>query len=194
MRLPRLFILLAGLGLAWGLAGCSAWNQWLDQVQRVQSLIPFSYDTRTQFQLTDVEMLGLQYYVSTPIVLRREIGLEQGKVARGALTGNANQVTEEIVIRQGTPGVAVAIGENWLEISFEAGTSLRFGSDPERRDAWHGRYSLLATTWENGIGMVPFNGRIYSAHGDSGNTYLLIDKNFLYESIYNRKVLPGRRL
>lgn len=90
-------------------------------------LVPLTQELRDQHGLTEQELSNLQYYVSHTITLRRE--LESGG---RQITGNhklvlrAGKTIEEVVVPDGTPGVAVGVGAESLEISFEEGTSILF--------------------------------------------------------------------
>jgi hypothetical protein len=90
-------------------------------------LVPLTQELRDQHGLTEQELSNLQYYVSHTITLRRE--LESGG---RQITGNhklvlrAGKTIEEVVVPDGTPGVAVGVGADSLEISFEEGTSILF--------------------------------------------------------------------
>jgi hypothetical protein len=117
-------ILAASLVAAALLSGCGS------------GLVPLTQELRDQHGLTEKELSNLQYYVSHTITLRRE--LETGG---RQITGNhklvlrAGKTIEEVVVPEGTPGVAVGVGPNSMEISFEEGTSIRFAiesAQPER--------------------------------------------------------------
>lgn len=106
----------------------------------------------------------------------------------------SDAVIDDVVVKKGTPGIATNVGENWLTVSFEEGTSLDFGSDEKHRPYWDGKYSFFAKDWHQGIGSVDLDGEIYTATNKSGFAYLLIDKESLSGVMRNKRVLVGRRL
>lgn len=177
------------------LAGCShfTWQWPLFPLAETETL-PFSHDLRQAYQLNEEDLRSLQYYLSHEITLVREATSGEMQIAQGRLVTRAGKQVEEIVIPAGTPGVAVAVGENWLDISFAPGTALRFGSDPGRRALWEGKYSLLGVAWQAGPGLVPFAGKVYYSAEASGSSYLLIGKQFFYQTLEQRQTLRGLKL
>jgi len=181
-RWLRTIILLLGAVL---FAGCATTN----------GLIPFTHDLRHIHGLKNDDLMKLQYYLAEPIVLYRSDVSGGSTIADGKLITQGDSVVDEIVVKEGTPGVAVDAGENWVVISFEQGASvLPFSSDEAHRAEWSGIYSLSGSAWNNGIGTVEYDGKIYSAIRDSGFAYLLIDKESLSKLVKNQRSLEGRLL
>ncbi|MGH8581134.1 MAG: hypothetical protein ACREVK_13805, partial [Gammaproteobacteria bacterium] len=116
-------------------------------------------------------------------------------ITDGKLITQGDSVVDEIVVEEGTPGIAIDAGDNWVVISFEQEASaLPFSSDEAHRAEWSGIYSLSGSNWNNGIGMVEYNGQNYSAIRGSGFAYLLIDKESLSKVVKNKRSLEGRLL
>jgi hypothetical protein len=91
------------------------------------SRIPFTHEVRTQYRLSDDEVRNLQFYVSHTITLRRELSATDRQVTGGhQLVLTSGKVIEEVVIEDGTPGVAVAIGRDAIAVSFDVGSQLEF--------------------------------------------------------------------
>ncbi len=90
-------------------------------------LVPFTHELREQNRLTDVEIKNLQFYVSHKITLRRELE-SGGRQVTGShkLLLTSGKSIEEVVVEDGTPGVAVDVKGPVLSISFEPGTSFDF--------------------------------------------------------------------
>jgi len=92
-----------------------------------RGFIDFTHELRDQHSLTRDELKNLQFYTSSTITLRRE--LESGGKQ---ITGNhklllvAGKTIEEVVIESRTPGIAVAVSDHSITVSFEQGTSLEF--------------------------------------------------------------------
>jgi hypothetical protein len=61
---------------------------------------------RKAYAIEDAELRGLQFYVSTKVV---------------AHDLNAQGAQSVILVEEGTPGVAVAAGSNWIRVRFQAG-------------------------------------------------------------------------
>jgi hypothetical protein len=154
------------------------------------------------------------------ITLRRE--LESGGKQ---ITGNhklvvvAGKTIEEVVIESKTPGIAVAISDHSITVSFDQGTSLEFvasgsggnrpseafatppdpfpGNNPERRDpepqllqGYFGPYALAVGS----NGQVVFQGKTFEAVGDSLKAHLMIGGESFEETVKQHKTLPGMRL
>lgn len=183
--------------------------------------IDFTHELRDQHSLTRDELKNLQYYTSSTITLRRE--LESGGKQ---ITGNhklvvvAGKTIEEVVIDAKTPGIALAVSDHSITVSFEQGTSIEFvasgssgnrategfatappdpfpGNNPERRDpepqvvqGFFGPYALAT----NSSGQVIFQGKTFEAVGESLQAHLMIGGESFEETVKQHKTLPGMRL
>jgi hypothetical protein len=183
--------------------------------------IDFTHELRDQHSLTRDELKNLQYYTSSTITLRRE--LESGGKQ---ITGNhklvvvAGKTIEEVVIESKTPGIALAVSDHSITVSFEQGTSIEFvasgsggnrateqfaspppdpfpGNNPDRRDpepqmvqGYFGPYALAT----NSSGQVIFQGKTFEAVGDSLTAHLMIGGESFEETVKQHKTLPGMRL
>ena len=205
--LARLSTLVAAAALALVSTGC-------------RGFIDFTHELRDQHSLTRDELKNLQYYTSNTITLRRE--LESGGKQ---ITGNhklllvAGKTIEEVVIEAKTPGIALAVSDHSITVSFEQGTSLEFvasggggsrptepfatapdpfpGNNPERHDpepvvlqGYFGPYALAI----GNNGQVIFQGKTFEAVGDSLKAHLLIGGESFEEVVKQNKTLPGMRL
>lgn len=156
--------------------------------------IPFTHQLRSEYNLGPGELKQLQYYVSGPITLQRELNREEKEVAPGhILRLFQDKRIEEILVHEGTQCIAVDSSDNTLEISFEQGQSLTFASSPENRDVWGGKYGLAAK-WEDGTGKLTYEGKVYWAVSGSNNVYLLVGAEDLRQFKKESRTLPGRTL
>ncbi len=205
--LARLSSLVAAAAIALLSTGC-------------RGFIDFTHELRDQHSLTQAELKNLQYYTSSTITLRRE--LESGGKQ---ITGNhklllvAGKTIEEVVIEAKTPGIALAVSDHSITVSFDQGTSLEFvasgsgptrptetfatapdpfpGNNPERREpepvllqGYFGPYALAVGSG----GQVVFQGKTFEAVGDSLQAHLLIGGESFEEVVKQNKTLPGMRL
>lgn len=186
------------------------------------SFIDFTHELRDQHSLTGAELKNLQYYTSSTITLRRE--LESGGKQ---ITGNhklvvvAGKTIEEVVIESKTPGIALAVGDHSITVSFEQGTSIEFvasgtggvtriaeqfasppsdpfpGNNPERHEPepqlLQGYFGPYALATTPG-GQVVFQGKTFEAVGDSLQAHLMIGGESFEETVKQHKTLPGMRL
>lgn len=185
-----------------------------------RGFIDFTHELRDQHSLSRDELKNLQYYTSSTITLRRE--LESGGKQ---ITGNhklvivAGKTIEEVVIEAKTPGIALAVSDHSITVSFDQGTSLEFvasgtggsrpseafatapdpfpGNNPDRREpepvllqGYFGAYALATSS----SGQVIFQGKTFEAVGDSLRAHLLIGGESFEETVQQHKTLPGMRL
>lgn len=96
------------------------------------SLVPFTQELRTANNLSNDDVKNLQFYTSHKLTMRREV--ESGG---SQVTGNhklvvvSGKTIEEVVVEEKTPGVAVAVGDRTISISFEPGSSITFSAASE---------------------------------------------------------------
>jgi len=208
--LSRLSSLVAAAALAAFTAGC-------------HSFIDFTHELRDQHSLSRDELKNLQYYTSSPITLRRE--LESGGKQ---ITGNhklilvAGKTIEEVVIEAKTPGIALAVSDHSITVSFDQGTSLEFvasgsggnrpvesfaapppdpfpGNNPERpapmpEPVLLQGYFGAYTLAVGPNNQVVFQGKTFEAVGDSVSAHLMIGGESFEQVVKQNKTLPGMRL
>jgi hypothetical protein len=183
------------------------------------TLVPFTHETRVQHNLSKEDLKNLQYYVSHKITLRRELESGGRQVTGGhKLRLVSGKTIEEVVIEEKTPGIAVAVNDRTIAISFEPGSSLLFAAasepdspppslgfaepppDPfpgsshqdsvDRFTSFGGSYWLFT----EGRARAAFQGTVFAAVDDSVQAHLMIDSESLEEVVESRKVLGGVRL
>jgi len=177
----RCTILLLGAGL---LSGCAT-----------SRTIPFTHELRYSYQLSNEDLSNLQYYLAETITLNRSDAAVASGIASGKLVTQGQSVIDEIVVNEGTPGIVTSAGDDWITVSFEKNSStLPFSLNEAYGGPWSGLYTLSGRTWNNGIGAVEYDGKVYNAIRNSGLAYLVIDKRSLYRVVRNRRALSGRLL
>jgi hypothetical protein len=155
------------------------------------TLVPFTQELRAQFNLDDQKLRGLQYYVSQPIVLNRDLAQGEATVTPGhGLLITRDRRIEQVKVEPLTPGIADSASETALFVSFEPGQSLRFGAGDDRS----GPYVLLAKKWEGDVGDLFYAGKDWKAIGTSGDAKLLVDLKELNRLKVQTRTLPGRKL
>jgi hypothetical protein len=154
-----------------------------------ESRVDFTRQMREQLSLTPTEVKSLQFYLSKPITLQRELSSGERQVSHGKLVTKDGKYIEEVDVLDGTPGVAVDVNPdgNTIDVSFESGTRLRFTGFS---------YTLLADAWggKDGAGKITFDGRVYDAIDHSYLAHLAIDKQSLSKLEKDRRVLKGVRV
>ena len=154
----------------------------------------FSQELRNANRLTDEELKNLQFYLAHDITLQRRRASGDRQVSGShKLVIREGLEIDEVLIADGTPGVAVGVGDNWLAVSFEPGTSLLFGS--MSTETYQGTYFLKGTNWSDREGgIVNYDGKAYRAVAGSQRAYLMNDQESVADIVRKRKVLPGIKL
>lgn len=184
------------------------------------TLVPFTQEMRDRHGLSADDLTQLQFYVSNDVKLRREARSVGRDIEDGNLKLREGRTIEEVVIEQATPGVAVAVDEGAITISFEEGSELRFsirgdGGEPQPLRVERGGpfaqppnpfpdeeepppplEQLLGNYWldADSDAMVSFRGRMWNGMEDTFRAHLMIDAESLEEVVETRSVLGGRRL
>ena len=151
--------------------------------------VDFTRQLREQLSLTPTEIRSLQFYLSKPITLQRELSSGDRQVSHGKLVTKDGKFIEEVDVLDGTPGVAVDVNGdgNTIDVSFESGTKLRFTGYA---------FTLMADAWggKDGSGKLTFDGRVYDAINHSYLAHLAIDRQSLSKLEKDRRVLKGVRV
>jgi len=139
-----------------------------------KNLVPYSGFLKEQHGWSASEVERIQFYTSKDIVLYRDFAGSQTKIENGSIKIKDGRKVEEIVIKAGTPGIAVWQAEDErYGISFDKSDDqfLTFGPNPDKRK----RYYLMASEWDGKIGYVTYNGIKYKTNPQSTEAILLVD-------------------
>lgn len=156
------------------------------------TLTPFTQRLYEENNWTESELKRIQFYLSDDVVLRRELSGSKSEIVSGEIKMIDGQRVDEIVIRDGTPGVFMfSPKSDRFAVSFEEGGDerfLMFGPNPKAGD----RYVLLASDWNRRIGKVTYAGKKYSVGSNSAFASLLVDLNKTRQVSINRRTARGR--
>ena len=158
-----------------------------------KNLVPYSDALRTDHNWTTDQVKQIQFYNSHDIVLRRELVGGSSEIVHGHIQMVDGKKVDEILIRQGTPGVLTSIPkEDKMLVSFEIGDdhSLSFGVNPNEGE----RYVLLASEWSNGMGKVHYAGDEYYTGRDARFTCLEVDLRKINKTDMKSHVAKGRKI
>jgi len=156
-----------------------------------KNLVPYSGFLMEQHSWSKQEVERIQFYTSKDVVLFRDAVGTQTKIENGSIKIKDGRKIEEIVIKAGTPGVAVWQGEDQrYGISFDSSDDqfLTFGPNPDKRK----RYYLMASDWDGKIGYVTYNGTKYKTNSQSAEAILLVDLKKIRKINVNRYTAKGR--
>jgi hypothetical protein len=155
---------------------------------------PFTQDLYDQYRWKESELKRIQFYLSGDIILRRELGNTDVQISGGSIRVKDGRRTEEIVVRQGTPGVFLfSPKENRFAISFEDGNNdhyLMFGPNPRQNN----RYALLGSDWDREGGSVTYDGKTYQVDASGAFSHLLVNLKRARRLEVNSRVAGGRKI
>jgi hypothetical protein len=155
---------------------------------------PFTINTIKEYNLVEADLLHLQYYTSHDIILNRQVFEYTSAITNGSLVIDETNRKNEIIIKAGTPCVALQSGENYIVVSFDNGYELTFMRSNKKCCKDKSLYYLSANRWQNGIGLIHTNGEEFHAVGTSGKSHLMINKKSLEDSTDNSVVIKGKRI
>jgi hypothetical protein len=155
--------------------------------------VPFTQSLYDEHRWTETELKRIQFYLSHDIVLRRDLGSSNVQIIAGDIKIRDGRKVEEILIRQGTPGVYIfSPKESRLAIGFEASNSryLMFGPNPRVGN----RYALLASEWDRQGGTVTYDGKEYQVDAVGALSNLLVNLKRARKVEVNSRVAGGRKV
>lgn len=157
-------------------------------------LSPFTQRLYDQNRWTETELRQIQFYVSDDIVLRRVLTGSKSEIVAGEIKMINGSAVEEVVIRAGTPGVAVFVPEEGrLGVAFEADSDnryLMFGPNPKLS----GRFVLLASEWERNSGIVTYGDKKYRVASADAMATLMVDLKRISQTKVQSRTAGGRRV
>ena len=138
---------------------------------------------RERYAITGEELRGMQFYVSKDVLVQPRSPAQAG--------------ADVIILREGTPGVVVDSGPDWIRVSFqEGGTGVRFVADGGKPEDLY----WLATQTDSSPRLSKLNvlsdkvllhdGERYSVV-EGADAVLFIDRDDLEKLINSRPHLTG---
>lgn len=156
-----------------------------------KNLVPYSGYLQEKHNWNETEIERIQFYTSKDIVLFRDVTDSDTRIINGSIKIQNGRQVEEVVIKSGTPGVAVwQAKDKRYGISFDDSDDqfLTFGPNPEK----HKRYYLLANEWRGKNGIVSYQGGQYKTSGNSAEAFLLVDLKKIKNVKVQSHIAKGR--
>ncbi|MEP6646020.1 MAG: hypothetical protein ABJC12_02950, partial [Saprospiraceae bacterium] len=126
--------------------------------------------------------------------LSRAINDDETSITEGKIRIINGKKVQQVVIRQGTPGVLVLMPkDDRFGISFEKADNdafLMFGPNPKYDD----RFALLAQDWERESGKIHYKGQLYTVDAGSAYSSLMVDLKRVGQNQYETKHVQGRKV
>ena len=158
-----------------------------------KTLTSFTERMYDQQGWSEQQLKKIQFYLSDDIVLWRDAGSSKSALDNGTIKIIDGRKVQEVVFKEGTPGVFVfSPKKDQFAISFEATDDrfLMFGPS----DKWSGRFVLLAKEWKKNRGKITYNGKIWNTSTESAYATLMVDLKKANKTQYNSKTVSGRKI
>ncbi len=179
MKNVKNFLLLAGLLIF--ISSCSP------------KLSPFTQKLYKDNGWSEGELKSIQFYLSEDVVLRREASQGASTIEGGEIKMVDGKKVEEVVVREGTPGVLVFLPKkNRFAVSFESSDEryLMFGPNPKAGN----RYVLLASDWKRNRGKVTYDGKPFYTPSKSAYAALMVDLKKIRKVSVKSHTAKGRKV
>jgi hypothetical protein len=145
---------------------------------------------RVQYRLTDNEIKGLQFYLSSRVLAQTQSPPDASTPTPGGV----------VIVDRDTPGVATEVGRDRIKVTFRKGSSgVTFLSDTKATNDIY-QYYFLATKEQGSDtirkvadvpgGVLLHEGVAYTV-AEGYNAVLMVDSEQLQELINKRKIGPG---
>lgn len=148
---------------------------------------PLSMELIHKHSLSSQEICDLQLYISSDIDLQRKIPASSSNVSNGTLIVSKQDRIHRILIKEGTPCIAIEAEDNYIIVKFSEDFELTFMYTRGKKDL----FLLTANKWNDGDGSLVVNGKEYQAVGTSGQAYLMLNKTEIDSTDNNVIVLEG---
>lgn len=151
---------------------------------------PFTKTIRERHALTADHLRHIQFYISGEIVLQRQLPVQRREVVDSELEIRDEMQIERVVIKRGTPGVAVRVEGDHVLVSFTKGRPERSVWFSLKEDT--GRYTLshlmakhdtqpFTAKFSPGF-QVQYNGKEYAvARDETWNVFLAYDESHTFD-------------
>ncbi|NNC95875.1 MAG: hypothetical protein HKN92_09960 [Chitinophagales bacterium] len=167
--------------LALGLSSCS------------KNLIPYTKQLQIENDWNRADVQRIQFYTSEDIILQRKLVDGKIKIESGKIKVVDGKKVEEVVIKKGTPGIAVYFpDEDRVGISFEIDDAhfLTFGPNPKKGE----QFFLFASEWNNRVGRVTYNDVAYYTSPESSTAHLLVNLKEIRDWDIKQRKASGRKV
>jgi hypothetical protein len=157
-------------------------------------LTPFTRTLYDEQNFTDSDLKRIQFFLSSDLVLYRYLDEKADyQINGGSVRVRDGRKTQEVVIKQGTPGVFISRpNSDHFAISFEEADNakfLMFGPNPKNG----GRYELLASDWNRRTGTVTYDNAKFKTYSEV-IPKLMVDLKQSRTNTRERKTVSGRKV
>ena len=148
---------------------------------------PLSMALINKYSLSSLDICDLQLYISNDIELQRKIPAFTSEIKNGTLVVNKQDKVLSIVIKKGTPCIAIEAEQNYIKVKFSEELELTFMHSKTKKDL----FLLTANKWVDSKGTLLVKGKEYQAIGTSGQAYLMMNLTDVDNTDQNATVVEG---
>jgi len=141
----------------------------------------------SKYGLSPEQICDLQLYTSNDIKLKRKVPAETSTITKGTLVVNKQDKNFTIIIKKGTPCIAIKVEGDIILVKFSEDLQLNFMHSAKKKDL----FLLTANKWQDAKGTLFVNGKEYQAIGTSGQTYLMLNKTDVDNSNEDANIIEG---
>ncbi len=149
--------------------------------------LPLTMKMIHALNLSSQDICNLQLYTSHDIELQRKIPASSSSIDNGVLVVNNEDKILRMVIKKGTPCIAIEAEDNYIVVKFSENFTLTFMYTRGKKDL----FLLTANKWKNGKGSLVINEKEYEAVGTSGQAYLMLSKKDMDNSDEKETIIEG---
>lgn len=158
------------------------------------TLTPITKEMIIENHWSEQDLKQIQFYIARDLVLTRRLNSGEASISKGKIFIKDGQKIEQIVIKNGTPGILLFIPkEDRFAICFDKESSdkfLMFGPNPKVKS----RFVLLGKEWDIHSGKISYNGQIYDTSTESSFNLLLINLKRAKEFNRTTEIAKGRKV
>lgn len=183
----KFFILSLFVGILFVGCGKEPKPEVVVEVKEVLPKIALSMGIIHKHSLSSLDICSLQLYISHDIVLQRKIPASSSRIDNGVLVVNKEDVVHTIVIKKGTPCIAIKAENNRIVVKFDETLELTFMYTRGKKDL----FLLTANKWSDSKGKLEINNEEYEAIQTSGQAYLMLNKIDKDDSNNHQRLIKG---
>ncbi len=163
-------------------------------ISSCSQILPYTDQLRDQFDLTPENMMKVQFYTSSNIILEKSHSSgNQTTGTAGELVINSSKTQDRIIIPTNTRGVFEKMGDNnEIVVRFEMGSGkvIRFAT---RVTQTSGKYYLVAD-WKNNGGTLEYGNETYKVGTGGSSAFLQVRMKKMQKITRKDRIVKGMKV
>jgi hypothetical protein len=152
--------------------------------------IAFTTGLKNKYKLSNDDLARVQYYLSTELILRKEITTKDSKgIGKGhTLVTEKGKLKDQVIFGSKIPGIVVGASDSALKVSFEQGKYLTFYLPDNHSD------TLKKFVLKKDPKGVLYDTSYYQYTSDNPDVYLKVIERKLSSNKFNNRYAKGIKL